>query len=217
MGKKSDQISAFGKEFECFKALVEAVQDEGGSDVDLNRLLDKDHARTVARALLGTSDASTEVVASASMAVATDPHLRVMVDGSPLPSLADLNTKYFDWAPILFDDRKWTYHKSCQNLQPGERDFLVKYFGNAVTSDEVFAWAEVSSYRPATHLEAISFSGAHPGLQRNIWIVALGSSAMLDGYSCVAVLCGTSSGRALSAGLLGSSWGPVNRFLLVRK
>lgn len=53
MSGKSEFVSAFGTAFEVFKSIVEEIQDLGGDDADIRKLLaDRDASRRMAKALI---------------------------------------------------------------------------------------------------------------------------------------------------------------------
>jgi hypothetical protein len=121
---------------------------------------------------------------------------------------------------LFYGNYEWQLHSSCQGIDqaPGEREFLVKHFDRPIESDEAIAEMDKLGYRPATHLEAYAFAKANPELQRQCWIVALGSSALYsDGFRDVVVLSGGSDGRISSGRWFGSKWVAGFRFLFVRK
>lgn len=138
-----------------------------------------------------------------------------------LPSFEELNGTLFDWASDLFNGSyKWEDHESVRgqvDRTPGERSFLVKHFNKEMESDDVLAWADANGYRAATHEEAVDFAKAHPDLQREFWIVALGSFALRDGGRSVAILRRGGARRDLDGDWFGGRWGADGRFLLVRK
>ncbi|MFH1973268.1 MAG: hypothetical protein ABIK13_01515, partial [Patescibacteria group bacterium] len=84
-------------------------------------------------------------------------------------------------------------------------------------SEANIAEMDTLGYRPATHLEAYAFAKANPELQRQFWIVALGSSTMGGGFRCVALLRSGSGRRVLGDCWFGGEWGSGRRFLFVRK
>lgn len=139
-----------------------------------------------------------------------------------LPSVEALEEQFSgkDSVSAIFDGRVWENHESCVGIDetPGDREMLVKHFGVRMTSDAVIAWADENGYRVATHKEAIAFAAKNPELQRQYWIVALGSSALRDdGNRFVAVLGSVGRRRILDGNWFGGGWGGGDRFLLVRK
>ena len=122
-------------------------------------------------------------------------HYRVRMTYAPMPSLADLKVEFGkDNVSDIFDGREWELHSSCVGMDrtPGERIFFVHDVSRDWEREEQIAWglaqrtaAAPNGYRPATHDEEYEFQKAHPKLLN---YVALGSSALDDGYRFVA--CG---------------------------
>lgn len=151
-----------------------------------------------------------------------DGHYTIHVDYAPLPSIKDLERQFSGEQSIsgLFDGRAWENHESCKDMDetPGDRDFLVHQFNQHMTSKSVIDWAKANGYRVATHKEALAFAAKHPDLQRQFWIVALGSSTLHDDdYRYVAVLFSDGRRRLLHGHWFGNAWYAGHRFLLVRK
>ncbi len=119
----------------------------------------------------------------------------------------------------FYGNYEWLPHSSCAEIDqtPGERIMLVKHFGRDTTSEANIAEMDKLGYRPATHLEAYAFAKANPELQRQFWIVALGSSAVGDDCRLVAVLSSDSGRRILGVHWFGRGWYSDDRFLFVRK
>ena len=153
-------------------------------------------------------------------------HLAVPISYQ-LPPYAELNGTTFDWAGDLFGDQHtWEEHRSVRGLvdrTPGKRELLVKQFTKEEieqmggrTSDNVITWAQANGYRVAVREELVSLGQAHPNLQRQFLIVALGSSTLYDGRRCVAVLHRVGVGRYLDFDWFAHRWQARFRFLLVR-
>ena len=137
-----------------------------------------------------------------------------------IPSYADLE-KEFGVGNVsrIFDGRPFQKHASCVNMDetPGDKVFFLKDFGRETESEANIAEMDMLGYRPATRLEMFAFQKANPELQRQFWIVALGSSAMgVDGHT-VAMLGDGSGGRIFASGWFSSRWYVDRRFLFVRK
>lgn len=147
-------------------------------------------------------------------------HYLVPVTYAALPSFADLEREYGkDNVSDLFDGRPFQKHASCEGMDetPGDRVFLVKHFGRNTTSEANIAEMDKLGYRPATHLEAYAFAKAQPELQRQFWIVALGSFVLGEDGRCVALMNGDSGRRLSSSYWSPRRWGSDFRFLFVRK
>jgi hypothetical protein len=138
-----------------------------------------------------------------------------------LPPYGELKDMVFNWASDLFNgSHVWEEHESVRgqiDRIPGKKSFLVKHFDRKMKSEQVIEWAEANGYRVATHEEAVDFAKAHPDLQRQFWIVALGS--FTHGYDDrdVAVLYGDGARRDLDGGWFGREWDASDRFLIVHK
>jgi hypothetical protein len=128
---------------------------------------------------------------------------------------------------MFYGNYEWQLHVSCIKIDqtPGERIMLVKHFrgswsdscGRNTTSEANIAEMDKLGYRPATHLEAYAFAKANPELQRQLQIVAPGSSVWSGGHRYVAVLRGDSRGRILTCDLSDREWDSGYRFLFVRQ
>jgi hypothetical protein len=120
---------------------------------------------------------------------------------------------------LFYGNYEWQPHSSCAEIDqtPGNRVMLVKHFGRYTESEANIASMDKLGYRPATHLEAYAFAKANPELQRQFWIVALGSSAVRGDDRDVAVLYSDSDRRILGNSWFDSGWNSDDRFLFVRK
>jgi len=139
---------------------------------------------------------------------------------APLPSFEKLEQEFGKGnVSKIFDGRPFTKHASCINVDEAHGDyiFLVKHFGREINSDTAIAEMDKLGYRPATHIEAYEFQKAHPDLQRQFYIVALGSFAEDGGDQCVAVLGSYFDRRVFSIRCYGFKWDTGGRFLFVRK
>jgi len=141
----------------------------------------------------------------------------VPVGYAPLASFADLE-KEFGKGNVseIFDGRSF---QKCAEIDetPGDRVFLVKHFNRETKSEANIAEMDKLGYRPATHLEAYAFAKANPELQRQFWIVALGSFAVDGDGQYVAMLRSDSVRRFLGNGWFVYGWYSARRFLFVRK
>lgn len=149
-------------------------------------------------------------------------HYRVTVTNLvvPAPAIEELK-RLFDLVSNLWDGTKFALqtHSSCAGIVQTAREkiFWVRNFGCDTISDEVIILAARDGYRPATLAEAIVFAAAQPDLQRQFWIVVLGSFTLDGGLRYVPVLTNGSDGRYLGDRWFGRRWGTGYRFLLVRK
>lgn len=150
-------------------------------------------------------------------------HYLVRVEKKPLPTRKELlRTKAFEVVDFLFDDTWVDTYRLDGRFVPvvpayGDTVFFLKHFDRDRSSEDAIRWAAANGYRPATLCETIAFAAAHPGLQRQFTIVALGSHA-LDGhgYIRVAVLGDVSRRNLLVIGYNGR-WVSDSRFLFARK
>ncbi len=208
---KSQFLSAFGTAFEVWKAIVDAVLSQGGSDEHIRSLIgDKARLASIAAVIVGTG-----------ISELPPDHCRAYVDYAPLRSRSELEKDFSGEGSVsvVFDGRPWEKHDKCEGMDetPGERDFFVKHFNRGIESEDAIVEMDKQGYRPATHLEAIAFAKAHPEFQRQFWIVALGSFALLDDRRRVAVLGAGGGRRVLDGGWFGGGWRAGGRFLFVRK
>lgn len=120
---------------------------------------------------------------------------------------------------LFYGNYAWQPHLSCSDASqtPGNRIMLLKHFGCDTMSEANIAKMDRLGYRPATHFEAYAFAKANPELQRQFWIVALGSSTMDSDIRDVAILRSDSERRTLAGGWFGYEWKSNCRFLFVRK
>lgn len=192
-----------------FRAITVAMFSLGGN---------VDHLRRVMREPALADDIARLLVPED--VVLPENHYRVYCNYDPLPSYRPLNGIIFDWANSLFNgEYVWQSHHFSSKIdqRPGYRVFLVKEFDVGTGSEDAIAWADANGYRPPTLSEGIDFSAANPELQRQFWLIILGSSAMRGGHRYVPVLRGDSGERYLDYGWFGRAWAAGRRFLFVRK
>lgn len=137
-----------------------------------------------------------------------------------MPSFEELKKEFGENnVSTIFDGRPWEKHDSCVGMDEtsGDRDFLVEYFGREISSEDAIAEMVSQGYRPATPVEAIAFAKAHPELQRQFWIVALGSFAMNGDDRLVAVLDAGAGGLYLGDACFVGAWDVDFGFLFLRK
>lgn len=150
----------------------------------------------------------------------TENEYLVPVAYSALPSFAQLEKEFGEGnVSNLFDGRPFEKHASCAGIPeaPGNKVFLVKHFNREIKSEAAIAEMDKLGYRPATHLEAYAFQQVNPELQRQFWIIALGSFALHDGDRCVTMLNGGSHERIFGSRWFDNVWYSGIRFLFVRK
>lgn len=209
-----DVVSNFGFAFEMFKAIAHAVMAKGGNMSHLRRLLKEPELQRKIADLVVPVGSEIE---------------RPLVDGEyrvpvsyDMPRTKEVLESEFSKggvSELFYGDYEWKNHSSCAEIDqtPGERIMLVKHFNRPIKSEDAIAKMDKLDYRPATHLEAYAFAKANPELQRQFWIVALGSSTLLGGCRFVALLSSLSGRRGLDRGWFDGRWVAGCRFLLVRK
>lgn len=217
MRKKQDKgiaevVGNLGFAFEVFKMIAHAVLAKGGTMQHLRRVVKEGELqRQIADLIVHAGSVTDRPLGEG--------EYRVFFSNAPLPSNAALEEEFGKgYVSDIFDGRPFQNHASCVNMDvtPGEKIFLVKHFGQETQSEANIAEMD-ALYRPATHLEAYEFQKAHPELQRQFWIVALGSFAV-DGVSqCVAMLRADGGRRVFGSDWFGSRWSAGGRFLFVRK
>lgn len=207
-----DVVSNLGFAFEVFKVIAHAVLAKGGTIQHLRRIVKETTLqKQIAELIVPAGSATEKPLGEGEYLVPVTYRL---------PSKADLDKEYGEGnVSVLYDGRPFQKHTLCEGMDetPGDKVFLVKHFGRETESEENIAEMDKLGYRPATHLEAYAFAKAQPELQRQFWIVALGSFAVCGGNQYVAVLYGDSGRRYLGSGWFGNGWGRSGRFLLVRK
>ena len=206
-------LSDLGFAFEFFKAIAHAIMVKGGTMQHMRRVVKEGELqRKIADLIVPPGSTITQPLAG-------NEYL-VPVTYAPLSSYAELEQEFGKGnVSYIFDGRPFTKHASCSNIleTPGNKIFFVKHFGREINSDTAIAEMDRLSYRPATHIEAYAFQKVHPYLQREFWIVVLGSFALDDNIQYVVVLGINSGSRFFGRGWFGNGWNAGNRFLFVRK
>lgn len=92
------------------------------------------------------------------------------------------------------------------------------HFGKDISSEDVIFEMDKSGYRPATLPELLALGEAHPDLQRQFPIIALGSVwRVAAGSRIVPALAVDGYGRKLHLFWFGPAWYVICRFFGVRK
>lgn len=201
MKKKSDFLKGFGKAFEIFKAIVNAVLDIGGDDSDLDRILtDSELRKQIAGLIVKTKK------------VVGDIYTATVDYGM---SLADMiKAGKYDWV----NDDITAEHFPITGSGKVEVSFELVHLNKSTSSEEILLHMEKNNLRPATLAELLAFGAKYPEKQREFPIIALGSSWVYrDGDRCVPYLGRYDSKRRLVLGWFGSGWYDCWRFLTVRK
>ena len=209
-----DVLSNLGFAFEVFKVITHAVLAKGGTMQHLRRVVKEGALQKQIADLIVPAGSEIE-------RPLIDGEYRVPVAYDMPHSKSALESEFSKdgVSELFYGNYEWKNDRSCAEIDqtPGERIMLVKHFNRAIESEDAIAEMDKLGYRPATHLEAYAFAKVNPELQRQFWIVALGSSAMYGGSRGVAVLVSDSDGRVLDGRWFGDGWGSGPRFLFVRK
>lgn len=200
--KRSEFLKGFGKAFEIFKALTDAVLERGGDDGDIERIL----TSKILRANLA------DIICNVSQTAKNT--FRVLVNYSHT---------------VEEMVRVGKYDRSNSNINsenfPTDRDGAAEVevelvHLNRVISDGDEAVRELDrmGYRPAELHELLALGEQRPEVQREFPIAALGSVwRFWSGDRVVAYLCRVGSERELGLRWFDGSWGAVWRFAAVRK
>ncbi|PIT95094.1 hypothetical protein COT98_01065 [Candidatus Falkowbacteria bacterium CG10_big_fil_rev_8_21_14_0_10_39_9] len=92
------------------------------------------------------------------------------------------------------------------------------HFHREISSEDAISEMDKKGYRPATLMELLALGAAHPELQREFLVIALGSIWHLSSViRCVPCLRVGGSGRELNLRCFGVAWVALDRFFGVRK
>lgn len=209
-----DVVSNLGFAFELLKVIAHAVMAKGGNMQHLRRIVKEPALQRQIADLIVPAGSELE------RPLAENEHLVPVAYDMPRDK-QKLEGEFSEdgVSDLFYGNYEWQPHLACAeiNQTPGNRVMLLKHFGRDTESEANIVEMDKLSYRPATHLEAYAFAKVNPELQRQFWIVALGSSAMLGGDRCVAVLDSDSGWRILGHGWFDDGWHSDSRFLFVRK
>lgn len=210
----ADVVSNFGFAFEVLKVIAHAVMAKGGNMQHLRRIVKEPALQRQIADLIVPAGSEVERPLA-------DGEYRVPVSYDMPRSKGALEPEFSKdgVSELFYGNYEWKNHSSCAEIDqtPGERIMLVKHFNRPIESEDAIAEMDKLGYRPATHLEAYAFAKANPELQRQFWIVALGSSAMCVVDRGVAVLDSDSDRRVLGYDWFDDGWSSGGRFLFVRK
>jgi hypothetical protein len=130
-------------------------------------------------------------------------------------SLTDrINDGGYDWTKGDITAKRFPL-----TLAAGPRPLVLAHFNKVMTSQKVEEWAAANGYDVAL-IDDLLAVGAHPGyreLQRQFPVLALGSSAVMDGRRYVPYLGRSGASRVLSLDWYDDPGSDCWRFLLVRK
>ncbi len=115
---------------------------------------------------------------------------------SALPSFEVLHALFSEVHRFFRPEYTWRMDDQLSDtIALLQRTFFLKGFERSVKLREVCVWAKEHGYRPASHLEAISFGIAQPKavhqaplFNRRSWVIALGSTTLDVVYPHVTVL-----------------------------
>lgn len=209
----ADVVSNFGFAFEVLKVIAHAVMAKGGNMQHLRRIVKEPALQRQIADLIVPAGSEIERPLGENeylVPVAYDmPRNKGTLEGEFSKDGV---------SELFYGNYEWKNHSSCAEIDqtPGEHIMLVKHFNRAIESEDAIAEMDKLGYRPATHLEAYAFAKANPELQRQFWIVALGSSTVCDGDRFVAVLDGCSGRRVLDGLWFDDEWDSDRWFLFIR-
>lgn len=216
----SEVLSNLGFEFEMFKVIAHAVMAKGGNMSHLRRIVKESELQRQIADLVVPTVAGKLTGSEIERPLGENEYLVPVAYDMPRDK-GKLEAEFSKdgVSELFYSNYEWQPHSSCVEIDqtPGDRVMLLKHFGRNTTSEANIAEMDKLGYRPATHLEAYAFAKVNPELQRQFWIVALGSSTMCGGLRNVAVLLSGSGRRVLDGYWFGSEWYSGHRFLFVRK
>ncbi|TAL44597.1 MAG: hypothetical protein EPN91_04110 [Salinibacterium sp.] len=209
-----DVISNLGFTFEVFKVIAHSVMAKGGNMQHLRRIVKEPALQRQIADLIVPAGSEVERPLGEN-----EYHVPVGYDMPHDKGKLEAEFSKDGVSELFYGNYEWQPHSSCAEIDqtPGNRVMLLKHFGRKTESEANIAEMDRLGYRPATRLEAYAFAKANPELQRQFWIVALGSSTMDGGDRYVAVLRGDSGRRILGISGFDREWRSGHRFLFVRK
>ncbi len=200
--------------YELLKVMMRAVVAKGGNLQHLARIVREPELQERIADLIVTGIPDTEDL------LGEDEHLVHVRYAMPSKKglLADFSIDSVSEL-LYYGSYKWQKHSACADMSEvdGDRVMLLKKFNGRSTSEACIKLMSSLDYRPATHIEAYAFAKAYPELQRQFWIVALGSYAIRGANKVVAVLYGCAEKRSFDHRRFDFDWGADDRFLFVRK
>ncbi len=140
------------------------------------------------------------------------PSYQVAVDNETVEQL--VRAGKYDWS----NDDITSSHFPSERWAKALVDIFLVNFDHNISSEDAIAKMAEQGLRPATLKELLALGSAHPDLQRENPIVALGSTwRSPGGYVSVPYLYGFGSTRSLVLSWFGGDWVPRWRFAAVRK
>jgi len=210
MKKKSGFLSAFGKAFEIFKAITDAVLALGGDDEDLEQI--QKNPELLKKIALLIADSRNQVF-----------HLMVNYDW---PLIRLIVSGHYDNI-----DHGIMKTFSVKKQEKKERVAKLFYFSYKVTLNDVIQEMAKKGYEPANIAELCAFGEAYPAniaelcvfpqIESSFEVVALGSQSPFPGrpeYKCFPLLCCKDNKRNFGMKFLRPAHlCTATRFLAVRK
>lgn len=167
MGKKSNFLSAFGVAFELFTSVVEAVQDAGGSDKELNLLRgNPERLKEVARAVMGEYTSPIKLVAP------VDYRQRTKEELGDVLALNEQDAEH---------DFMCKASETCANVsrEPREIEFvlvrLLVPIHEKLSTEDALEEIKRRKLRPAMYEELLAFASHFKRSEDCLSVVALGS------------------------------------------
>ncbi len=200
--KTSELLSALGKLFEIFKAFVDEVKNQGGTDEDISRILTD---KKVCQEMVGLLLKKAGNVADAA--------IRLFVDYTR--SLAEmLKDGRFDSVNPDITEK----HFPITKRPNGKVEMKMFHFNRPISSEQAIQEMDKEGYRPAELPEGLAYVQANPDEQRKYPIVLLGSVwHYWYGDRHVPYLGRWAGERYLGLGWFEFDWNECYRFLAVRK
>lgn len=201
---KSELKSGMGKAMRSFSALIEEVEDLGGSDEHVRKLeTDAVIRRTIAKLLIG--ETTNGLGDTPTVTIDRDKKLKAMIEAGR-----------YDWTNSDITDKNFPVEGSGTE----DVEVILRHYDKAMTTDAVLADLDQDGLRPM-RIEELLALGADTktrDLQRQFPIIALGSVwQSLDGGRDVPCLFRRGSYRSLYLSWLGNDWCEICRFGAVCK
>lgn len=199
---RSEFVSAAGKVFEFVKGIAQEVQDLGGNDEDLGRVLsEKALRRQIAQLILGNHKEQKE-------------NLFLVSINYDLSVEAMVRAGDYDYQNSDITERNFPSEEKGTR----ELELHLVHFNRVMSSDDVKRELAKLGLRPATLKELLAFGALYKEEQRKYPIVALGSVWQYwDGNRDVPYLVGYSGYRDLNLRWDDADWFELYRFLAVSK
>ena len=195
--EKSGLLSAVGTALEIIRAIVEAVQDLGGSDDDVRRILiESDLRGKIAKLLVFKTLRVFKVICDC---------------GKTLTEM--INDGNYGYVDSNITQQNFPIQRSGRR----QMEVALFHFDRIIVSEQAVAEMDKVGYRPATIEEFLALGASQPELQ-NDPMVALGSLWHGLSNKCfVTCLCWSGGDRDLDLVSYESNWNEHYRFAAVCK